>query len=491
MTVTLDQELVGVLFLDNLTDPNAFDASDLDKLKRYREHAVSAIAKARQKENIELLSRIGKDITASLSIKNIVDTVYENVNALMDASVFDIGIYNPENNQIDFPGTKEKGETMPPSSDDLDDVNRLSAWCFKQQKEILIHDYKKDYKEYIEVLPDPRVGELPESIIYVPMAHKGEAIGVITAQSFRKNAYTEYHVNILRNLAAYTAIAMDNASAYKRLDATLQNLQSTQEKLVTQEKLASLGALTAGIAHEIKNPLNFVNNFAELSAELVDELHEELLKNKDNKKAAVAADIEDILNDLKQNAQKINEHGKRADSIVRSMLQHSRGKPGEKQEMDLNAMLEEDLNLAYHGMRAQNSEFNAEMLKELDQSLGTVKVVPQDISRVFLNIMTNGFYEAFSRKSRENGDFSPSLLVGTRKMGRRVEVRIRDNGSGIPEAIQDKLFNPFFTTKPAGQGTGLGLSISHDIIVQGHNGDIKFETQAGEFTEFIITLPIA
>jgi len=273
------------------------------------------------------------------------------------------------------------------------------------------------------------------------------------------------------------------------VNSLLEDLKSTQQQLVTQEKLASLGALTAGIAHEIKNPLNFVNNFAELARELVEELKEELTVHKDKIETEAFDNIQLILIDLSQNAQKINEHGTRADSIIRSMLQHSRGKKGEPQETDINAMLEEDLNLAYHGMLAQDSSFNATIEKNLDQSIEPLYIIPQDISRVFLNIFTNGFYEVHKKKMNLNGEYAPMVSVTSKNLDNRVDIHIRDNGSGIPKDVRDKLFNPFFTTKPTGKGTGFGLSISYDILVQEHKGDIRFETEDGQFTEFIISLP--
>ncbi len=437
-----------------------------------------------QKNNVEQLSIIGRNITGNLSIKDIINTVYENVNTLMEASVFGIGLYQEGKRALVFPATKEKGSTLPEFSVPLSDEDRLAVWCFKNQKDVVINDYGRDYVSYVRHLKPAMAGENPESILYLPLQHKDRTIGVITAQSFEKNAYTEYHVNILRNLATYSAIALENADAYRRLNELLDDLKTTQEKLVTQSKLAALGALTAGIAHEIKNPLNFVNNFAELSKDLVHELEQELARDPSDKAA-----ILEIMQTLRQNAEKINEHGKRADSIVKSMLQHSRGKAGERQPSDINAMLQEDLNLAYHGMRAQDSSFNIKMETELDPSVGKLEVVPQDISRVFLNIINNGCYEAHRKKVEQNGSFSPTLLVRTRDIKDNVEIRIRDNGNGIPEEVRDKLFTPFFTTKPAGQGTGLGLSISYDIVVHGHNGQILFETEKGEFTEFIIRLP--
>jgi signal transduction histidine kinase len=437
-----------------------------------------------QKNNVERLSIIGRNITDNLSIKDIINTAYENVNDLMDATVFGIGLFDPEKEVMVFPGTKEKNKTLPEFAVPLNDENRLAVWCFKNRKDVFINDYSQDFNKYIKLIQPAMEGENPESILYVPLHHKEKTIGVITAQSFQKNAYTEYHLNILRNLATYTAIALENADAYRRVHELLEDLTGAQEKLVTQSKLAALGALTAGIAHEIKNPLNFVNNFAELSQDLVKDLEQEL-----EKEASDKATILEILHTLKQNADKINEHGKRADSIVKSMLQHSRGKAGERQPTDVNAMLEEDINLAYHGMRALDSSFNIKIEKDLDQSIGKLDIVPQDVSRVFLNIISNGCYEAHWKKKNADSSFSPLLKVISRNRLHDIEIRIRDNGNGIPKEIRDKIFTPFFTTKPAGQGTGLGLSISYDIIVHEHHGELYFESEEGEYTEFVIKLP--
>jgi signal transduction histidine kinase len=453
-------------------------------------------AENERKKNIELLSEIGKEITASLSLEGVIDIVYEHVNTLMDASAFGIGVYNKAKDRIDMPATKEKGETLPLYYYKLKDDDRPAVWCYKNQQEIFINDYEKEYTKYIKKLPSAAAGDNPESMMYLPVTYQNKRIGVITAQSFKKNAFTDFHLNVLRNLATYAAIALDNADAYRKLNSTveqlnktLDDLKATQQQLITQEKLASLGALTAGIAHEIKNPLNFVNNFADLSVELVEELREDLGKQKEKLGASDFEELEEILSSLEQNAKKINEHGKRADSIVHSMLQHSRGKTGERQETDINAMLEEDLNLAYHGMRARDSSFNVTMETDFDANVGKLSIIPQDVSRVFLNILTNSFYEVH-RKRRETGEkFSPQVSVCSKKKTNLIEVRIRDNGDGIPESIRDKLFNPFFTTKPSGQGTGLGLSLSYDIIAKEHHGDITFESKDGEYTEFIITLP--
>jgi signal transduction histidine kinase len=517
MTVAVKGRLEGILVFDNMSEAEAFSTSDVHRLTRFREHAVAAVTKARTlvsvqekteqlqqqnekleqaNENVELLSRIGRDITSKLSIDEIIGTVYENVNALMDAAVFGIGIVNEALNRIEFPATKENGQTLPPFSYQLDDDTRLAVRCCRNAEEVLIGDFAREREKWVSGYVAPVAGASTASILYLPLLYKGRTIGAITAQSFRKHVYNEYHLNILRNLAAYTAIALDNADAYRRLNSTLDRLRATQEQLVVQEKLASLGALTAGIAHEIKNPLNFVNNFAELSVELAEELQQELESKRAELGEAAYDSLRALAEDLVRNAKKINEHGKRADSIVRGMLLHSRGQSGDWQSTDLNGLLEEYVNLSYHGMRAQDSSFNVTIERDYAADVGLVRTVPQDLSRVFLNIVNNACYAANDKKRRldaagDGAGFSPRLSVRTRREGEMVEVRIRDNGDGIPQEIRDRIFNPFFTTKPTGQGTGLGLSISHDIVVQQHDGTLDVESEPGQFTEFIIRLPAA
>jgi signal transduction histidine kinase len=271
------------------------------------------------------------------------------------------------------------------------------------------------------------------------------------------------------------------------LRAAHDQLKAAQTNLIQAEKMASLGQLTAGIAHEIKNPLNFVNNFAELSRELLDELKDTLVPPRD---ASRGEDRDELVTTLDANLAKIAEHGRRADGIVKSMLLHSRGDSGERRQSDLNALIEEALNLAYHGARAQDQSFNVTLERDLDPRLGPVETVPQDVTRVFLNLFANAFY-AVNKRRREGSDplFAPVLKVVTRNRGDLVEVRVRDNGTGMPPEVRDKAFTPFFTTKPTGEGTGLGLSISYDIVVQEHGGTIAVDSQPGEFTEFTIRLP--
>jgi two-component system, NtrC family, sensor kinase len=276
----------------------------------------------------------------------------------------------------------------------------------------------------------------------------------------------------------------------KDVETSLEDLRTAQDRLVQTEKLASLGQLTAGIAHEIKNPLNFVNNFSAVSVELIDELREALGGVRlDSRRRAEISEIADM---LQGNLDKVVQHGKRADSIVKNMLLHSRQGSGKHRLVDINALVEESLNLAYHGARAEKEDFNITLERSFDGTAGEVDLFPQEITRVLLNLISNGFYAATKRKAEANrGDYAPTLAAATKNLGDRVEIRIRDNGTGIPPGVREKLFNPFFTTKPAGEGTGLGLSISHDIIVKQHSGSIEVDTRPGEFTEFRIVLPRA
>jgi signal transduction histidine kinase len=268
----------------------------------------------------------------------------------------------------------------------------------------------------------------------------------------------------------------------EKVESTLEELKVTQAQLIHSEKMASLGELTAGIAHEIQNPLNFVNNFSQVNTELLEEMEQSL----------EAGNIEDALacaTDIKENEKKVLYHGQRADSIVKGMLEHSRASTGEKKPTDINALANEYLNLSYHGLRAKDKEFQAKLLADYDPGIGKVNVAPQELGRVFLNLYNNAFYAIQQKKIQLNGQYQPEIKVSTRRMDRKVEIRVKDNGNGIPENVRSKIFQPFFTSKPAGQGTGLGLSLSYDIITKGHGGELKVETKEGEFSEFIINLP--
>jgi two-component system NtrC family sensor kinase len=272
------------------------------------------------------------------------------------------------------------------------------------------------------------------------------------------------------------------SSANNALNNTLGELKSTQNQLIQSEKMASLGELTAGIAHEIQNPLNFVNNFSEVNTELIEEMKTELFAG--NKQGAIS-----IANDIKLNEQKINHHGKRADAIVKGMLQHSRSSTGKKEPTDLNALVDEYLRLSYHGLRAKDKTFNATMKTDFDESIGNINIIPQDMGRAMLNLFTNAFYAVNEKIKQQPNGYEPTISVSTKKMGNSIELTAKDNGNGIAQNIVDKIFQPFFTTKPTGQGTGLGLSLSYDII-KAHGGEIKVKSKEGEGTEFVIQLPL-
>jgi GAF domain-containing protein len=332
-------------------------------------------------------------------------------------------------------------------------------------------------------------------ILVIPLLRPDDIVGALVVRRKTPGEFPQSTIDLLQTFADQSVVAIQNARLYENVEtrtrelaASLENLRSTQDRLVQTQKLASLGQLTAGIAHEIKNPLNFVNNFSGLSSELIDELQDALSGLSIDQKAR--AEIKELTDTLKSNLDKVVQHGKRADAIVKNMLLHSREGSGEHRPVDINALVEESLNLAWHGARAEKQGFNITLERSFDPTAGQADVFPQDITRVLLNLISNGFYAAAKRKSESDGeDYESILAASTKNLGDRVEITIRDNGTGIPPDVKQKMFNPFFTTKPAGEGTGLGLSISHDIIVKQHGGSIDVDTMPGKFTAFRITLP--
>ena len=320
-----------------------------------------------------------------------------------------------------------------------------------------------------------------------------EAIRKVIGDAEKQWAITEFKLDRTEKVKRTTAILLEETieeleQKRKAIEETnvalhksLEELKAAQQQLIQSEKMASLGELTAGIAHEIQNPLNFVNNFSEVNTELIEELKEELATG--NLQEAIL-----IADDIKENEHKINHHGKRADAIVKGMLQHSRSSSAIKELTDLNALADEYLRLSYHGLRAKDKSFNATINTDFDDTINEINIIPQDIGRVILNLLTNAFYAVNEKKQQQPEGYGPTVSVSTKRVGDKVEVKVADNGNGISQKILDKIYQPFFTTKPTGQGTGLGLSLSYDII-KAHGGDIKVETNQGEGTTFTIQFP--
>jgi two-component system NtrC family sensor kinase len=500
-----DERVVGSVMIFR-QEPQRFSDKQIALLKQFAAQAVIAI------ENARLLNELRESLqqqTATADVLRVISAspgepepvfqaMLENAVRLCEAKFAMLFLY--EENQF----RAVAKWNIPPAYGEFLEKNTILAdpkvplgRVAITKQPVQVEDVLLD-QSYIEGFPG-MVGVAEDggarTLLQVPMLKENELVGTIGIYRQVVRPFTDKQIALMQNFAAQAVIAIENARLLNELrqrtddlTASLEDLRTAQDRLVQTEKLASLGQLTAGIAHEIKNPLNFVNNFAALSAELTDELNDVL------KPAAISEkirnEVDELTGLLKDNLGKVVQHGKRADSIVKNMLLHSREGSGEHRSADINALVEECLNLAYHGARAEKSGFSITFKRDLDPDAGAAEVYPQEVTRALLNLISNGFYAATKRKSEADDEtFEPALSATTRSLGDRVEIRIRDNGAGIPPEVREKIFNPFFTTKPAGEGTGLGLSMSHDIIVKQHGGSINVETERGVFTEFIITLP--
>ena len=500
-------ESVGAIVLRR-AEPRPFSAKQITLLQTFADQAVIAIANVHLFEEVQAKTR---DLTESLQqqtatadvlkvisrspdkLKPVLDVIVETSRELCSARTAVIFLLRDGkfHDVAELSTKPEYIEAIRANPISLDQKGSILARAAREKRTIHITNSAEDPEAG---LGGPLDSGGPRSLLSVPLILDGRVIGGITLQHARLAPFTSRQIEAVESFADQAVIAISNVNLFEQvqertreLSLSLDELRTAQDRLVQTEKLASLGQLTAGIAHEIKNPLNFVNNFSTLSVELIDELNTTLGSAAlDN---LAREEIDEITQTLKGNLQRVVQHGKRADSIIRNMLLHSREGSGERRPTDINAIVEESLNLAYHGARAEKSGFNVTLKRDLDPNAGVADLYPQEITRVLLNLISNGFYAATKRKDAGEDDFEPTLSASTRSFGNKVEIRIRDNGTGIPPEVKEKIFNPFFTTKPAGEGTGLGLSMSHDIVVKQHGGKIDLDTKPGAFTEFIITLP--
>jgi signal transduction histidine kinase len=504
-----ESKSIGVIVLRR-TEVHPFNDKQIALLQTFADQAVIAISNVRLFEEVQArtedlaeslkqqtaTSEVLKTISQSaFDLEKVLQTLVESAAHLCDADKATITRRKD--------GVLYRGEFFGFSKDFIDYVRNVpivpergsaTARALLEGVVVHIHDVTTD-PEYT-FNEAQKLGDF-RTIIAVPMVRDGAALGVIAMTRPDVRPFTDKQIELVKTFADQAAIAIENARLLQELrertaelSRSLDELHAAQDRLVQTEKLASLGQLTAGIAHEIKNPLNFVNNFSAISAELVDEMTE-VFENPALDEAERRTELDGIRELLKSNLEKVVQHGKRADSIIKNMLLHSREGSGEQRSADINALVDESLNLAYHGARAERpSGFNITLQRDFDASAGSAELYPQEITRALLNLISNGFYAANKRKNESGqAEFEPTLLATTKSLGNAVEIRIRDNGNGIPAEVQEKMFNPFFTTKPAGEGTGLGLSMTHDIIVKQHGGRIDVVTEAGQFTEFKIVLP--
>ena len=495
-----DEQVIGAIFVAR-RQPGLFSDTQVQLLRTFADQAVIAI------ENVRLFKETKSSLeqqTATADVLKIISRSTFDLRTVLQTLVESAARFCAADKAIiirEKDGVFYAAEAYGYSREFLDYMKDIpikaergsaSGRALVEGRVVHIADVAAD-PEYTFVEAQ-RLGDY-RTILCVPMLREGVPIGLLILTRSEVQAFTDEQIELVTTFADQAAIAIENVRLFeaeqqrtRELAKSLEDLRTTQDRLVQTQKLASLGQLTAGIAHEIKNPLNFVNNFSGVSTELIDELREALGRmTGDDKTRREIAELADTLRD---NLDKIVQHGKRADAIVKNMLLHSREGSGEHRLVDANALVEESLNLAYHGARAEKQGFKITMERSFDPAAGEIDVFPQEITRALLNLISNGFYAATKRKEQKNSDsYEPTLVASTKNLGDRVEIKIRDNGTGVSPEVREKMFNPFFTTKPAGEGTGLGLSITHDIIVKQHSGTIEVDTSPGEFTEVRIILP--
>ncbi len=497
------EQLVGVLAVVHLDKQNHFSDEDLSLLNLFAPLAATAIDNARlfeaerkRADEQKALLETMQDLSGKLELTTLLQSVVKRSVELLQVTGGELAIYHPEEKQLEIVASLNLG--MDSLGLRLELGEGAMGTAAENKETLIIPDYQTWASKSTKYTKTK-----VHSVMVVPLMIKDQLVGALCSVHLDKSReFNQKDVQLLNLFAPLAATAIDNARLFEKTNKLLEEaeqrtaeLKNTQHQLIQQEKLASLGELTAGIAHEIQNPLNFVNNFSEVSVELVDEMNDEIAKGN-------LTDASSIANDLKENLKKINHHGKRADAIVKGMLQHSRSSSGIKEPTNINALTDEYVRLCYHGLRAKDNTFNATIKTDFDKSIGKINIIPQDIGRVILNLITNAFYAVTPQPSRQDGtgtkggegkpseNREPTVWVSTKKEGDKVLVSVKDNGVGIPPKILDKIFQPFFTTKPTGQGTGLGLSLSYDIV-KAHGGELKVETKEEEGSKFVIIIPVS
>lgn len=448
---------------------------------------------ARSVEELRALGEVSQAVNSTIDLQTVLSTIISKAVQLSGTDAGTIYAFDDARQEFRLRASYGMDEALVAAIKDRNVRlgETLISEAAIQRRPVQVADISKDPTLVLDIIR--RAGF--RALLAVPLLGADRIVGALVVRRKQPGDFPQGTVNLLQTFGAQSVLAIQNARLFdevqsrtRELAKSLEGLRATQDRLVQTEKLASLGQLTAGIAHEIKNPLNFVNNFSAVSVELVDELREALARA--SLAPQLRGEISEISDMLQDNLDRVVQHGKRADSIVKNMLLHSRQGSGEHQPTDINAVVEESLNLAYHGARAEKQDFNVTLEKSFDPAAGEVDMFPQEITRVLLNLISNGFYAATKRNLEANGrGYEPTLAVLTRNLGESVEIKIHDNGTGIPAEVKEKMFDPFFTTKPPGEGTGLGLSLSYDIIVKQHAGSIEVDTQPGQFTEFRIVLP--
>jgi signal transduction histidine kinase len=466
-------------------------AQAADRLEKQVEKRTMELAQS--VEELRALGEVSQAVNSTIDLQTVLSTIIFKAVQLSGTEAGTIYAFDEARQEFQLRASYGMDEVLVAAIKDRNVRmgETLISQAAMRRSPVQVADIRQDVSSVLDIIR--RAGF--RALLAVPLLGSNRIVGALVVRRKEPGEFPQSTVNLLQTFGAQSVLAIQNAHLFDEVQArtrelgkSLEGLRTTQDRLIQTEKLASLGQLTAGIAHEIKNPLNFVNNFSSISAELVDELQEVLAgANLDNR---LRAQISEIADTLQGNLHRVVQHGKRADSIVRNMLLHSRRGSGERQPADINAVVEESLNLAFHGARAEKQDFNITLESFFDPTAGEVDLFPQEITRVLLNLISNGFYAVTKRKLEANGaDYEPTLAAITRNLGDSVEIRIRDNGMGIPAEVREKMFDPFFTTKPPGEGTGLGLSLSYDIVVKQHAGSIDVDTQPGEFTEFRIVLP--